>query len=422
MKSVINFLKRVQNKILKESSKYSLLVDAFIKYGYKSAYHLDCEQKALIKGEWSLVKLCFERKIQSMSSKKNSTVCRVYFYIVNDANTFEDILNFVKKEKHEIKYNELESLYLYCKYFHDLRIALFLREILIKRMVDRNKNTFYSTKKSINAAIEAHQYKLANKLLNNKVRLFGASYYNCADRVVNVSTKCNLKHIKSKDLDFYKYISGKTVAIVGPGIPIDQPGEEIDSYDIVVRTNYRDKSNYPIEKFGKRTDVSYYNHYRITSFLSEVIKASSEIIWTILKNDSAKNILDTGITGNFSYNSRSMDTVIPLFFLDSQPMSIPNVLEDIIRFNPLSVKLFCVNFYNSKSNYSDHYKKTIPYDMGVQIKDIRIHEPFANFSFVKGYYERNLIDVDNLTKETLELSVEEYAANLHNIFGPNGIA
>lgn len=234
--------------------------------------------------------------------------------------------------------------------------------------------------------------------------------------------KGNPRYIKSKDLDFYTYISGKTVAIVGPGVPVDQPGKEIDSYDIVVRTNYREKSNYPVEKFGKRTDVSYYNHYRVGSFLPEVLKASSEISWTILKNDGAKDILDKGAMDGFSYNSRSMDTLIPLFFLDSQPMSIPNIIADIIRFNPLSVKLFCVNFYNSKSNYSDHYKKTIPYDMSVQLKDIRIHEPFANFSFVKGCYEGNLIDADNLTKETLELSVEGYAASLHNIFGSNGLS
>jgi hypothetical protein len=416
-------LKRIQNKLIRESNKYILLFDCLLRAGFKSAIYLDSEQKAFIKGDWALFKSCFEQRVINISFKKKSNnFSKAFSYIIEDSNSCEDIVLFLKKEENEIRTNDLESLYKYCKYFNDLRIAIFLRKVLIRRAVAKQKKSLFVTKRGINAALESHQYKLAKYFLNKKIRFFGKDYFDYANKILDNFLKSGLYNYNSKDFDFHNYVSGKTVAIVGPGVPDDEPGEEIDSYDIVIRTNYRDESNIPYEKFGKRTDVSYYNHQRLNTFLHEVIKSTSEINWTILKNEGAKNILNEGIMNNFPYNARSMLILNDLFFLGSQPMSIPNIVADILNFNPLSVKLFCVNFYNSNNNYSAHYKKNISIDKSSQSNDLRIHEPFANFSFIKGCFINNLIEVDELTRNTLELTDEEYAESLNNIFGSKGLS
>ena len=57
-------------------------------------------------------------------------------------------------------------------------------------------------------------------------------------------------------------ISGKSVAVVGPAPSSELIGSEIDSYDIVVRTNYQGQNKLGDPKeFGVRTDISYYNGF-----------------------------------------------------------------------------------------------------------------------------------------------------------------
>ena len=67
-------LKRIQNKLTRESNKYILLFDCLLRAGFKSAIYLDSEQKAFIKGDWTLFKSCFEQRVINISFKKKVTI------------------------------------------------------------------------------------------------------------------------------------------------------------------------------------------------------------------------------------------------------------------------------------------------------------------------------------------------------------
>src|SRR6185437_3043837 len=85
------------------------------------------------------------------------------------------------------------------------------------------------------------------------------------------------------DRDYYECIHGKTVAIVGPAPPGADVGAEIDTFDLVVRTNYRLGSNDPACSFGARTDIAYYNNEFVATRPKDVLESAKTLRWAAFK-------------------------------------------------------------------------------------------------------------------------------------------
>ena len=133
----------------------------------------------------------------------------------------------------------------------------------------KKTNSEFYTQLAFRAAIEKRDFPLAKKLLNKLKKIKNNSdifrdcmkYYlihigywksNKFEKIFHI-----LKYRK-KNESFKKLIEGKTIAIVGPAPSNEQTGNEIDSFDIVIRINYRGKDKLgDIKEFLSRTDISY---------------------------------------------------------------------------------------------------------------------------------------------------------------------
>jgi hypothetical protein len=118
-----------------------------------------------------------------------------------------------------------------------------------------------------NASTDMYDFKTANKIFKFlKEAESKRQSINDMELYLNLLFKKdssqNSSHSNQNKIDkeFEEYIYNKRVAIVGPAPSIEKLGDEINSFDIVIRLNYRGKQYLSsIEEFGSKTSLSYYN-------------------------------------------------------------------------------------------------------------------------------------------------------------------
>jgi hypothetical protein len=221
--------------------------------------------------------------------------------------------------------------------------------------------------------------------------------------------------VGTHDLAFREFISGRRVAVVGPARPLEDNGPEIDSFDVVVRTQYRPGSNDPQEWYGRRTHVSYYNHHRVGKYLDQVAAGAKSVKWVVLKG-SGDEITFRNAVSDYQGGVRTLLAADALFF-NAYPMAMQNVLHDLIRFSPKRIKLFSTTFHSSTGAYGGKNYRAEPFKISNQSADLRFHEPFCGYSFIHNLHHAGLCTVDSVTAAALGLGRERYAAVLDDLYG-----
>ena len=122
------------------------------------------------------------------------------------------------------------------------------------------------------------------------------------------------------------------------------------------------------------------------------------------------------LKSNYQGNTRVGYIAQPLFYQTSAPMGVQSALFDILRLSSKIPKLFCTSLYGSRVICSKAYKTTST-NIDTVSRDLRIHEPYSGFSFIKELYKNGMIEVDNTTHEILRLSGEKYASVLEERYG-----
>lgn len=148
------------------------------------------------------------------------------------------------------------------------------------------------------------------------------------------------------------YLKGKSVAVVGPAPTGTMDGEEIDSFDVVVRMNWRGKENMPDAKeFGKRTDISLYNAHtaRLLNNTENLIQNSNLKFYCIRRTMYEKKLFSLDcidIVHNFEY---------PCVFYKSVN-AIQCMIFSLVLLEADCIKLFKIDFYSAKKYYSNNYR------------------------------------------------------------------
>ena len=221
---------------------------------------------------------------------------------------------------------------------------------------------------------------------------------------------------KKQDKEFYNYCKKASIAVVGPAENDIENGNQIDNFDIVVRTNYNSNYNLPKSIYGSKTNVSYYNSFRVRNYLDDVTKISNKIEWMIFKsyNDNKKYI-NFSKKNNFNLtNSRIAISPNKILFL-SESMSLQIILNDLLNFKAKEIKLFNFDFY-AKSIYHKDYKN-FDKNLFKVSESLRLHESIGCFSFIKSLYNKQLFEADELTSKILNYSTKQYVNKLDNLYG-----
>lgn len=207
--------------------------------------------------------------------------------------------------------------------------------------------------------------------------------------------------------DMRAVISGKSVAIVGPvdnGLP---SGEEIDSFDVVVRFNYSDPTIYQPDNFGRRTDVSYYAVEDIAR-LEGKDRSRLNDLKVIVVPPAGRSIpvwhdVTVPIVDRVGVDSKRTSP-----FILGVGAGLQRMLFDLLRYTPKRVKVFNANMFARKGAVPGY--RAVSHNFHVW------HEPFSNIIFTKRLLDTGRIEADELLSYALNLPLEDYALVLEKQF------
>jgi hypothetical protein len=224
------------------------------------------------------------------------------------------------------------------------------------------------------------------------------------------------KYYSENDRVYADYLQGKSVAIVGPAPTGENSATEIDSYDIVIRLNYRGRENMPESgEFGEKIDVSYYNDDNAVFIESLKHQAfMDDLLFSVFKSSKYKFQEKLIIKGK----GRLLFGSDKLYFSGLAGM-IQLVVHDLMYFQPLQVKLFNVNFFLSKSPYHRNYTS-----FGIDKKNIKknwhifaSHNPISQLNYTRNIWSAGHITVDHTCEKVLRMKTDEYMSELEEIYG-----
>lgn len=330
---------------------------------------------------------------------------------------------FEKKIKSLQKINNLnfidyEILYKYHISCSSFAIAAKYRSLLSLAYLDYLKSTNFLFNNTLISIFEVLNENDILKLIKSKNTRFV-----CPNTLQNICALCNLflghkneslkvltKKYDQKDFKYCEILNNKSIAVVGPATPYESCGQEIDSFDFIIRPIFNKNESFDINQFGSQTHISYYNYGFLINAKNDLLEASKVLNWVNIKNISTIDNLE-----EIRSNHRRFFYVDDIYSKGSGN-SIPNIIYDLVHFNPKKVKLFCSNFYTSILVYDINFSKIYKSRKNVNsLKRVRLHDPFSQFLFIKKMFEHNIIDADYNASNILKLNIDEYAKRLDHV-------
>jgi tetratricopeptide (TPR) repeat protein len=213
---------------------------------------------------------------------------------------------------------------------------------------------------------------------------------------------------------FRELVEGRSVAIVGPAATDAEHGEEIDAFDVVVRTTHLSGADDDASRRaarGVRTDIAYY------------ASTTSGIFGAEIRGALERGALSMAIfrpstrTPHLSYLVRPGD----LRFVPSEfkggfmagPMGILRIVYDLLRYRPARVKVFNIDFFLSPKEYGSDHELQARVDerwreLGVVAARALAHDYLSDFRFTRTLHQANLIETTSEVAALLKMSPEQY--------------
>jgi len=154
------------------------------------------------------------------------------------------------------------------------------------------------------------------------------------------------------DRRFHKYIRGKSVAIVGPAPSDEAHGKEIDSFDVVIRFNFRGLGAQPDpDKYGTKTNVSLYNAHGFRHLVATgAFNLLEELDFCLIRRP--RYDLDTLPVDKTRI--RQIHEPNQAFYKSMN--AVPAMVYDLLLQGAKKIKIFNSNFYLSKQHHSEQYR------------------------------------------------------------------
>ena len=228
---------------------------------------------------------------------------------------------------------------------------------------------------------------------------------------------------------FSELITGKSVALVGPGSPSGHYGDEIDSADTVVRIKYVGRDYLPPQEFhGHRCDISQYNLLdplmsladggQPQSFIGDLKLLLTSLV-PIRGQIQHRPVLELTSSGP-TYRATSTSGVRNLF--------------QLLRHWPNQLKIFGYDFYSKIEQYAPEmilfYQEHGPilgapflYGQLDAILDYEIahsfsaHDPLSNFCFAQNLYQAGMFEIEPFGASILALTSYQYVERLEEMLG-----
>lgn len=214
--------------------------------------------------------------------------------------------------------------------------------------------------------------------------------------------------------EFDKIFRNKSVAIVGPANTGQVLRDEIDGFDVVVRTNVFsfEELARAKDRLGMRADVSYYTNSTFQLRRQELygLLSSSTLIPVLRRGPNLREARSEAGIRNARLSSPTPRNFLPIF---GSMHAVQRIIWDLSKFSPSRIKLFNANFYGG-ALYDPSYtpRKAAPDRKSLGVS----HDPLQGFIFAKTMFEQGVIEADPVASEILGWSRWQYIDMLQREF------
>ena len=403
----IKFLKRYEDlqagKMLPCISKISLSnIQRFATYFFKLNLRKDCASLSfkLDNEDFSYTRITnifLENIVYIMNSfEPDERICKIVFSMLAKLSVLFEDATVLKEVLEPYSHADVNRLYTLLKSAYFLKSAAMVFNFSKQSYFKKSDNCFEGFLSSYLSYLD-----LGNKDATLLGEFPGIKY----------NYPCGTDH------DFYEYISGKSVAIVGPAPTRNNYGDEIDNFDVVVRLSFEspEKSIPDPVRIGYKTNISYYSaHLRFfKDDASDIVEGLDFVCVSMPKY--MPEILTYS-------NVRQVE--IPDVCFIGKPNLIQTCVLDLLKLNPSRIKVFCCNLFASEVAYSNSYPSTNMLNIvsggkvhrGLNSTTFTNHDPINNFLILKILCDNKKIQCDPELESVLEMSFEEYMGVLDSIY------
>lgn len=223
---------------------------------------------------------------------------------------------------------------------------------------------------------------------------------------------------------FREYLKGKTVAVVGPAPTGSLNGAEIDSFDFVVRVNWRIPVSSNGGEFGNKCDGSLYNAHTLRLFIENASSGPlNRFSYHVLLRrpncfiEKANQISGLGLVlfrewpGSFN---KSLN-------------AIPYVLFNLLLCGVEKIKIFKSTNYVGETLYNAGYKvrgdaesKDFAFKSGLIRSVMANHDLLINNSFMRPMVSNvaEIVDFDSMALKVVNCTSSEYAKKVQYYVSP----
>ena len=308
-------------------------------------------------------------------------------------------------------YNKLIFLYKLCFCHGYTEKSLRIRELIIEKMIKKKIITFEDYLSKIKSLIDTNNLKEALKSLKSKrfyffifpkfyiyffylknlERLLNKIIFNENKFFFNISPLIN----NENENTFSSLIENKTIALVGPSYSKEEQGNEIDTYDLVIRLNAFENHKHEFKKYiGSKTNIVYLNGGEFTKF--EKGKKTE-----FLKN----SFLCSRKSFSEEFQKKNIRATRKLNFnLFGGNGFVQDVIIDLLHFKIKEIKVFNVDFTLNSKMYTPSYTKPNQVSQKEAYYRQSKVDFFSNINFMRLLLLNNTIMVDNNLKILLNSS------------------
>jgi tetratricopeptide (TPR) repeat protein len=199
---------------------------------------------------------------------------------------------------------------------------------------------------------------------------------------------------------FEELVRNKTVAVVGAANVDLESGEEIDSHDLVIRTNFLGRPTQPDigRKIGFRTSISYYVQHFATQQLGEFLSGPLSNHLDAAVFHYGEDLCRVLQSTNPRMITRAYGTFFPGVFMGI-PLAAERITLDLLSCRPKSIKVFNCDFYLGEDTHHGAYNQ-IKGSFPIKLAH---HDLLRNIRHARTLFHQGGIQVDQRLAEILAL-------------------
>jgi tetratricopeptide (TPR) repeat protein len=232
--------------------------------------------------------------------------------------------------------------------------------------------------------------------------------------LVEFSRRLRAEHPTPGDQKMQDLVQGKRIALVGPAVVTEEFGDEIDSYDTIIRTRF---SKDFVEKNratgGTRSHIAYYSRRDVGPLYAETAKA-------VEAGD-----LELAVARPMAYSSFKRQAVndtwlrfyryeYSLYFM-STALGIQRIIYDLLQFEPAEISLYNIDFYAGTEAFAAGYRdpKDTAMAQNSLLNDVfASHDLKKDFEFTQRLTRNGIVKASGVTAKLLGLTPDAYVERL----------